>query len=125
MGLRSEVGRSAYPLSWPRLHRAGVWARRLQRVSGLALVAFAVWHVFQVVEAAHDRTRLAAMISTLYHPAFIGLVLASLGFHTFNGLRTVLLDLGLLASRRQAGAILVAALGTVVLVAAALGWRLR
>ena len=125
MGLQFEVRPPAYPLSWPRLHRAGVWARRLQRVSGLVLVAFAVWHIFQVVGAAQDRARLAAMVSTLYHPAFIGLVLAALGFHTLNGLRTVLLDLGLLGSQRQVGAILAAALGTVLLVAAALGWRLR
>jgi succinate dehydrogenase/fumarate reductase cytochrome b subunit len=125
MTLRFEVRRSAYPLSWPRLHRARVWARRLQRVSGLALAAFAVWHVFQVVGAAHDRTRLAAMISTLYHPAFIGLVFAALGFHTLNGLRTIFLDLGLMSGRRQAGAILFAALGTVLLAAAAVVWRLR
>lgn len=125
MGLRSEAGRSAYPLTWPRAHRAGVWTRRLQRVSGLLLAGFAVWHIFGVVGAAHDRARLADLTLTLYNPVFLGLLLANLGFHTLNGLRSVLFELGLVGVRRQAGGILLAALGAGLLAALGLLWRLR
>lgn len=125
MVLRSEAGRPAYPLGWPRAHRAGVWARRLQRLTGLLLVGFAVWHIFGLVGAAHDRARLADLILTLYNPVFLGLLLANLGFHTLNGLRSILFELGLVGVRRQAGLILLAAAGTGLLVGLGLLWRLR
>ena len=108
----------AYAELWPAHPRWGLWAWWAQRISGVALVAYAVWHIMTVVGAARHPERLARMLQTLHHPVIVGLLLAGIIYHSANGVRLVLFDLGVHAMRRRdafwaflAASILIAAVG--------------
>ena len=82
------------------------WAFIAHRVSGVAVFAFLVLHVFDVSLLAISATRFDD-VHHLYGTApmrvFETLLCAAILFHTFNGLRLVLLDvaeLGVQTARR-------------------------
>jgi succinate dehydrogenase cytochrome b subunit len=91
----------AYAELWPAHPRWGVWAWWAQRVSGVALVVYAVWHIVTVAGASQHPERLAAMLQMLRHPVIAGLLLVGLAYHAANGVRLVLFDLGVEAMRQQ------------------------
>ncbi|MGH8701512.1 MAG: hypothetical protein ACREVR_10130 [Burkholderiales bacterium] len=113
-----ETRMQAYAELWPAHPRWGVWAWWAQRISGVALVAYAVWHIMTVVGSVGHPERLAAMLQLLRHPIVAGLLLAGTAYHSANGVRLVLFDLGVQAMRRRdafwaflAASILIAAVG--------------
>ena len=108
----------AYAELWPAHPRWGLWAWWAQRISGLALVAYAAWHIITVAGSAGHPERLAAMLRMLRHPVTAGLLFAGLAYHSANGVRLVLFDLGLDGMRQRkafwvflAASILIAAVG--------------
>ncbi len=91
----------AYAELWPASPRWGLWAWWSQRVSGVALVAYAVWHIVTIAGAARHPERLGALVQALRHPAVFAVLLAGLAYHSANGVRLVLFDLGIDAMRRR------------------------
>jgi succinate dehydrogenase cytochrome b556 subunit len=113
----------AYAELWPAHPRWGVWAWRLQRYSGLALVAYAVWHIVTVTAAARQPERFGPLLVILHHPTVFGALMVGLAYHAANGVRLVLFDAGIDAMRRRgafwgalavAAAIVTASLGRVL-----------
>jgi len=90
----------AYAELWPAHPRWGIWAWWAQRVSGVALIVYAVWHIITVAGAARHPERLAAMLQLLRHPVIAGVLLAGVAYHSANGLRLVLFDLGIEGMRQ-------------------------
>lgn len=85
--------------SWAESSRGlGVWAWFFQRVSGVALVFYIGLHIFVIHFAtAGGRIRFDEIMARLESPFFISLdlgLLAVVLYHGLNGLRIVLLDLG-------------------------------
>jgi succinate dehydrogenase cytochrome b556 subunit len=91
----------AYAELWPAHPRWGRWAWWTQRISGLALVAYAIWHIVTVAGAAREPDRFAAMVAWLRHPVVFTLLMVGLAYHSANGARLVLFDLGWEAMRRR------------------------
>jgi succinate dehydrogenase cytochrome b subunit len=92
----------AYAELWPANPRLGMWAWRAQRITGLALVAYAIWHILTVTGGARQPERLAHMMTILRHPAVFAVLMAGLAYHAANGVRMVLFDLGLESMRGRA-----------------------
>ena len=96
-----ETRMRAYAELWPAHPRWGIWAWWAQRVSGVALIVYAAWHIITVAGAARHPERLAAMLHLLRHPVVAGLLLAGLAYHSANGVRLVLFDLGVETMRQR------------------------
>jgi succinate dehydrogenase hydrophobic anchor subunit len=89
------VRRPSYASTWSRWVHLGRWLHRGQRLSGLVLLVFAVWHIVEFTASAGDAARLAGLLSRLVSPGLVVLVLLTFSLHALNGMRLVLLDLGL------------------------------
>ncbi|MBM3451438.1 MAG: succinate dehydrogenase, cytochrome b556 subunit [Armatimonadetes bacterium] len=110
----------AYAELWPEQPRWGLRAWWAQRITGVALVAYAVWHIVTAANAPRDPASFAAMLGILHHPAVFLLMMAGLAYHGANGVRLVLFDLGWDKMRRReafwgfiAGAALLVALASI------------
>ncbi len=84
----------AYAELWPSQPRWGLWAWWVQRVTGVALIGYVVWHVVTISRAARHPEAFAALLRILTHPAVFVVLLLGLAYHTANGIRVVLIDLG-------------------------------
>lgn len=72
-----------------------MWAWWAQRITGVFLVAYLVWHVVTIAGAPRNPERFAALLRFLRHPAPFIILLVSLAYHSANGVRLVLFDLGI------------------------------
>jgi len=90
----------------PRNMRLGMYAWLIQRLSGLYLVFFLLTHVIAIAQANFGITTgsIAEMFDVLRNPFWAGgstsvaldlIVLVIVAFHGLNGIRIVLLDLGI------------------------------
>ena len=84
----------AYAELWPAHPRWGIGAWWAQRVTGVALVAYVVWHVVTMARAGRHPEAFAPLLRFLMHPAVLIALLVGLAYHTANGLRVILVDLG-------------------------------
>lgn len=89
----------AYAEMWPAHPRWGMWAWWAQRVSGVGLTAYVVWHIVTVAGAARHPQGFAALLRGLTHPAVYAVLVLGLAYHTANGIRAILLDLGVTGTR--------------------------
>ena len=102
--------------------RAGVawWAWLLQRVTGVALVGYLLLHILTISSGLAGATAFDRVAAILQTPALkaldLGLV-AMVVYHALNGVRVVLVELGV-GVRRQALLFWAAVAGTVGLT----GW---
>jgi succinate dehydrogenase / fumarate reductase cytochrome b subunit len=83
---------------------AGWWAWLLQRVTGVALVGYLFLHVALISTGQAGADTFDDVLKVLQTPVFVALdllLLAAVLYHGLNGLRVVLLDLGI-GIRRQA-----------------------
>lgn len=85
-----------YALTWFRRGWVERWARKLQRWSGLALVAFAGWHIWVLFLASANPEILSAHLSTLYNLWFMAVVFFAAFLHTAIGVRSLIVELLLL-----------------------------
>jgi succinate dehydrogenase cytochrome b556 subunit len=92
----------AYAELWPANPRLGMWAWRAQRISGIVLVAYSIWHIVTVTGGARQPERLAQMMLLLRHPIVFTVLMAGLAYHSANGVRMVLFDLGVEPMRSRA-----------------------
>jgi succinate dehydrogenase / fumarate reductase cytochrome b subunit len=84
--------------------QAGWWAWLLQRVTGLALVGYLFLHIAVISTGQAGADTFDDVLRVLQSPVFVALdllLLAAVLYHGLNGLRVVLLDLGI-GIRRQA-----------------------
>jgi len=90
----------------PRNMRLGMYAWVIQRVSGLYLVFFLLTHIMAIAQANFGITTgsMAEMFDVLRNPFWTGasttvafdlIILGIVAFHGLNGVRIVLLDLGI------------------------------
>jgi succinate dehydrogenase hydrophobic anchor subunit len=87
-------------------------------VTGIALVGYVVWHVVTVARTARHPEALAAILRFLMHPAVFAALLLGLAYHTANGIRVVLVDLGIEGMRGWRAFWIFVALATFATVAA-------
>lgn len=83
--------------AWPGQFKVGTWAFVLHRISGLALVLFVFIHLAAMASALGGQDAFDRTMAFLHRPVFRPLevaLLAALLFHGLNGLRIILLDLG-------------------------------
>ncbi len=84
--------------------RTGWWAWFLQRLTGVALVGYLFLHIGVISTGQAGADTFDGVLAVLQTPAFVVLdlwLLAAVLYHGLNGLRVVLLDLGI-GIRRQA-----------------------
>ena len=90
----------------PRNMRLGMYAWVIQRVSGLYLVFFLLTHIMAIAQANFGITTgsMAEVFDVLRNPFWAGgsttvafdlIILGIVAFHGLNGVRIVLLDLGI------------------------------
>ena len=86
--------------------RVGWWAWALQRVTGVALVLYLLAHIGVISTAVAGEKTFDDALAFLQTPVFIVLdllLLAAVVYHTVNGIRVILFDLGV-GIRHQASA---------------------
>jgi len=82
---------------WPTKIRTGLWAWLLHRITGLAIVLYLFMHIVVISTALWGRGSFDRTMETLRHPVFAAgelLLVAAVIYHGLNGLRIILLDLG-------------------------------
>ncbi len=116
--------------SWDRYSgtHAGWWAWLLQRVTGVALVGYLFLHIGVISTAIAGESTFDDTMVFLQTPVFVVLdllLLAAVVYHAANGVRVILLDLGI-GIRAQATAwwTVVALTTGTVLAAATVTWPL-
>lgn len=105
-----------------RGRRSGGWAFVVNRLTGLALVAYLYVHLvvlslLAVGPSAYDRF-VDLVRSPLFLAFDVGLV-AGLALHGLNGVRSALVGSGLVVARQRALLVAVAALGALIVLVAA------
>ncbi|CAB1128965.1 Succinate dehydrogenase, cytochrome b556 subunit [Candidatus Hydrogenisulfobacillus filiaventi] len=105
-------------------YRTGTWAWWLHRVSGLLILAYLYFHlivlssaIWRGGEAAFNR-----VVAVLTSPPFLAadlVLFALILYHALNGIRIMLLDLGMWVDRQETVFWVLMALGAALLVAAA------
>jgi len=97
--LRPDRRVMAYAELWPTHPRWGIGAWWAQRITGVLLVVYLIWHVVTIAGAPRHPERFAALLRFLRHPVLFTALLAALAYHSANGVRLVLFDLGIDAMR--------------------------
>lgn len=83
--------------------RAGWWAWLLQRVTGLGLVLYVFLHIGVISTAQLGAATFDGVLAVLQTPFFVVLDLllaAAVLYHGLNGVRVILIDLGIGISRQ-------------------------
>ena len=83
--------------------RAGWWAWLLQRVTGLGLVLYVFLHIGVISTAQLGADTFDGVLAVLQTPFFVALDLllaAAVLYHGLNGVRVILIDLGVGISRQ-------------------------
>jgi succinate dehydrogenase / fumarate reductase cytochrome b subunit len=78
--------------------RTGWWAWLLQRVTGVLLVGYLFLHIAVISSAQHGSAAFDALLRFVQQPAFVVLdmvLIAIVLYHTLNGTRLILFDLGI------------------------------
>ena len=103
-GLRNALLHPGVPHELHARTRVGWWAWALQRVTGVVLVAYLLVHIAVISTSILGVAAFDSTLGFVQHPVFealnIGLITIVL-YHTFNGVRVVLFDVGI-GIRRQA-----------------------
>ena len=103
-GLRNALLHPGVPRELHARTRVGWWAWALQRVTGVVLVAYLLVHIAVISTSILGVAAFDSTLGFVQHPVFealnIGLITIVL-YHTFNGVRVVLFDVGI-GIRRQA-----------------------
>ncbi len=84
--------------------RVGWWAWALQRATGVLLVGYLLLHIVVISTSILGVDAFDAVLEFVQHPVFEALNVALIAivlYHTFNGVRVVLFDVGI-GIRRQA-----------------------
>jgi succinate dehydrogenase / fumarate reductase cytochrome b subunit len=85
---------------WPTNYKLGMWVWLLHRVSGVGLALYAVLHIWAISssrsgEAGSGFDRLMDFFYSPWGIALDLLLLAAVVYHTMNGVRILLFDLGI------------------------------
>lgn len=97
----SRVGRPNHNTPWwPANYRAGTWAWVLHRVTGLVLVGYLFLHVWVISFSAIQwgGFSFGQVMALFQTPPFVVLdlgLLAVILFHSLNGIRILLFDIGI------------------------------
>lgn len=92
---------------WPVNYRTGMWAWALHRLSGLVLTAYLIVHIIVISSSATGQRGINfdKLLAQLTQPLWLTMDLllwAAVLYHTLNGIRILLFDLGIGARRQKA-----------------------
>ena len=101
--LRTFRGR--YPDVWPSDYKLGMWAWLLHRLTGLFLIGYGIFHLFEaslslVGEDAFDW--LYSLGYTAWMQSLDFVLVAALLYHSMNGLAIILVGLGIGVRKHKA-----------------------
>ncbi len=96
--------RARYPDAWPGAYRLGMWAAVLHRVTGLYLIGYLSFHLFEMAlslfgPAAFDK--FFGWGYTWWMQILDLALMAAIVYHGTNGLRIILMDMGIGARRHK------------------------
>ena len=109
-------------------YRVGSWAFILHRVSGVVIALYGITHVLVMTTGLRGEAAFNRLMNAFQRPGVLALemlLLAVVLFHMLNGLRIVLIDLGVGVRRQKAlfwGLMAVGAVVLVLTVAVTLPW---
>jgi len=89
--------------TWPGNYKVGMWAWVLHRITGLGLVLYIFLHILVISTGLAGPASFDEMLHRLHSPVFLvmdSVVLAGALYHSLNGIRLILFDLGI-GVRRQ------------------------
>jgi succinate dehydrogenase / fumarate reductase cytochrome b subunit len=117
--------KGAGPFAWfdPRRRRLGQLAFSLNRITGLALVAYLYLHLAVLSQLLAGPSAWSGFLRLATTPVFLGLdviLIAAILTHGLNGLRVALIGSGYVPDRQKAMWWTLAVFGTILLIAAAL-----
>lgn len=91
---------------WPLNFRTGMWAWTLHRISGVALSVYLIVHIIVISSSTRGSAGINfnSLLATLTMPFFLVLDLAlwaAVLYHTLNGIRVLLFDIGIGVKRQK------------------------
>ena len=92
--------RTRYPDVWPRNYKMGMWVWLFHRITGIIIVLYGIAHLTVIsFSLANDSGRAFDRLMALFEiPAVLALEMALLAvilFHSANGLRILIMDMGI------------------------------
>lgn len=92
---------------WPVNYRTGMWAWAFHRLSGLALTAYLIAHIIVISSSAVGTggINFDKLLTQLTQPFWLAMDLllwAAVLYHTLNGIRVLLFDVGIGVRRQKA-----------------------
>ena len=82
---------------WPTRYGVGMWAWLLQRLSGIVIVIYLFFHIWVISTSLQGGQAFDRVLGNLQNPFILALELLlfwAILYHTFNGFRVILFDLG-------------------------------
>lgn len=83
---------------WPTNYKLGMWVWLLHRVSGVILILYGMAHVIVISTAAIGDATFDRLMEAFSRPWVLALellIIAAVLYHTLNGLRIILFNLGI------------------------------
>lgn len=106
---------------WPRRYPLGMWAYVLHRLSGVFLALYGILHIWIVSQATRGPEAFDRILRLFSQPYFVFLEWGLIGivvYHVLNGLRLVLLELGVGLNRQKSLFWALMAVGIIVMAGA-------
>jgi len=104
--LGAKTFRVRYPDVWPTNYKLGMWVWVLHRLTALFIIVYGLIHLLEVM-VSHFGSDVFDVFWGLGYTWWIQtldlLLMAAILFHSMNGLRIILLDLGIGARKYKLG----------------------
>jgi len=96
--IKAEKLRARYPDTWPTNYKLGMWIWVFHRVTGLFILGYLLFHLIEVMLSHFGPDIFDKFFGwgyTWWMQSLDLLLMAVLLFHSMNGLRVILFDLGI------------------------------
>jgi succinate dehydrogenase / fumarate reductase cytochrome b subunit len=93
-----------HPQIWSARYAVGAWAFTLHRIAGVTIAVYGLAHLF-IISLAHWNGPFDSIMKSFQSPPFLLAELPLLGailYHSLNGFRIILFDLGIGIERQKA-----------------------
>jgi len=96
--IRAKNIKTRYPDSWPGGYKLGMWVWIFHRITGLFIMGYLLFHLVEVMLSHFGSDVYDIFFGwgyTRWMQSLDLLLMAALLFHSMNGLRVILFDLGI------------------------------